>query len=344
MAVAAALGGNALVTLIKFLAFSLSGSAVMLSEAVHSLADTANQGLLLLGLRRGKRESDDEFQYGYAGERFIFGLLSAAGIFFLGCGVTIYHGVESLLHPSLPRVTWTTYAVLAASFAIEGWVLRYAYKKAVADSKEHSLWASYQRGTMDPATLAILLEDSAAVFGVVLATIAVLASSLTQNPIYDSIASIIIGLLLGGIAWFLVAENRGLLLGRAVPDDVQERFLNVLQGRASIRHVRDVKSRQISHDVFLFKAEVAFHPEFLAARLDALVTAQVLNPSPEEARALAVELSRVALQTIAIEIDAIETAVRAVIPQARHIDLELDRLRASGAPAPTTGPSAPATF
>jgi solute carrier family 30 (zinc transporter), member 9 len=102
-AVLAALSGNTLVTTIKFVAFFLSGSGAMLSEAIHSAADTGNQVLLFLGLKRAGRERDREFHYGYGGERFIFGILSAAGIFFVGCGVTVYHGVTSLLHLTRPR-------------------------------------------------------------------------------------------------------------------------------------------------------------------------------------------------------------------------------------------------
>src|SRR6187402_1890857 len=98
-AVISALIGNTFVTAIKLVAFMMSGSGAMLSEAIHSAADTGNQLLLFIGLRRGEREADDRFHYGYGGERFVFGMLSAAGIFFTGCGITIYHGVTSLMHP-----------------------------------------------------------------------------------------------------------------------------------------------------------------------------------------------------------------------------------------------------
>ena len=95
----AALAANSFVTVIKFIAFAVSGSGAMLSEAIHSAADTGNQVLLYLGQTRAQKEADDRFHYGYAGERFVFGILSASGIFFVGCGVTLYHGIEALLHP-----------------------------------------------------------------------------------------------------------------------------------------------------------------------------------------------------------------------------------------------------
>jgi zinc transporter 9 len=111
-AVVAALGANALITVAKFVAFFFSGSGAMLSEAVHSAADSGNQFLLYLGLKRAARASDPEFPYGFGAERFVFGLLSAAGIFFIGSGVTVYHGVHSLLHPSAPEIGLSTFAVV----------------------------------------------------------------------------------------------------------------------------------------------------------------------------------------------------------------------------------------
>ena len=103
-----ALAGNSFVTIIKLVAFLLSGSGAMLSEAIHSAADTGNQLLLFIGLRRGEKAPDEKFHYGYGGERFVFGILSAAGIFFIGCGITVYHGIDSLLHPHTP-VPWVAW-------------------------------------------------------------------------------------------------------------------------------------------------------------------------------------------------------------------------------------------
>ncbi|MBK9031672.1 MAG: cation transporter [Myxococcales bacterium] len=113
-AVLAALAANLFVAIIKLIAFLLSGSGAMLSEAIHSAADTGNQLLLFFGLRRSAREADDRFHYGYAGERFVFGMLSAAGIFFVGCGVTVYHGVTALQHPHMPELSAVTFVVLGA--------------------------------------------------------------------------------------------------------------------------------------------------------------------------------------------------------------------------------------
>ena len=152
-AVLAALAANSFVTVIKFVAFALSGSGAMLSEAIHSAADTGNQLLLFIGLKRGAREPDDRFHYGYGGERFVFGMLSAAGIFFIGCGITIYHGVSSLISPHMPQLTITTFAVLGVSFVVEGSVLMFAVR-SIAKQRGDIPFFRYVRTRADPATVA----------------------------------------------------------------------------------------------------------------------------------------------------------------------------------------------
>jgi zinc transporter 9 len=323
--VLAALSGNALVTLVKFVAFALSGSGAMLSEAIHSAADTGNQILLFLGLKRGSREGDKEFQYGYGGERFVFGILSASGIFFVGCGVTVYHGVQSLLHPHQPEIGAITFAVLGFSFLVEGGVLILAITSMRRQAAGMPFWR-YVREKADPAALAILLEDGAAVLGLVLATVGILLAWLTGNPVFDALASITVGALLGIIAVVLMVENRALLLGRAVPKEIQQRFLERVRVRGSIADIHDVKTRQLTPETFQFKAEIRFSEEFVSARLAEALPAQGL-PLTGEARARALqELSRHLIRALSEEVDAIEAEVRAAIPEAKHIDLELEHV------------------
>lgn len=327
-----ALSGNTLVTLVKFIAFFLSGSGAMLSEAIHSAADTGNQVLLFLGLKRGSRERDASFHYGYGGERFIFGILSASGIFFVGCGVTVYHGVQSLLHPHTPEIGPVTFAVLGFSFLIEGGVLVFAVRgmqKAAAGMP----FLRYVREKADPAALAILLEDGAAVLGLVLATLGIVLAYLTGNPVFDSAASIIVGLLLGGIAIVLVAENRELLLGHAVPEETERRFVDTVLARGSVADIHDVKTRQLTPESFAFKAEVRFSEAFVAAKLAEALPASGL-PASGDARIQALGGTATALiRALSEEIDAIEVDVRRAIPEAKHIDLELEHLTVPGAQA-----------
>jgi solute carrier family 30 (zinc transporter), member 9 len=328
-AVVAALAANSFVTLIKFAAFFLSGSGAMLSEAIHSTADSGNQLLLFIGLRRGARPRDDEFHYGYGGERFIFGILSASGIFFIGCGVTVYHGVDSLLHPHMPSINVATFAVLGASLLIEGAALVFAIR-TVSKHRGDMPFMRYVREKADPAAVAILLEDSAAILGLLLAAGGIGAAYLTGNAAWDSLASIIVGLLLGVVAVYLVLANRELLMGKAVPDGVEEKFLRILRARPSVRAVHDVKTRQLTPEAYKFKAEVTFDGDFFADKLDPSLpqAGQALAGSERQETLRA--LSSCAIRAISEEIDAIEAAIRIEIPEAKHIDIELDHAQERG--------------
>lgn len=320
-AVITALAGNTFVTAIKLVAFLLSGSGAMLSEAIHSGADTGNQLLLFIGLKRGERVADDRFQYGYGGDRFVFGLLSAAGIFFIGCGITIYHGVESLLAPHIPQLSVITFAVLVIAFVIEGGVLLYAVR-SVSEVRGKIPFFRYVREHADPATVAILLEDSAAVLGLVIAALGILLTYATGNPVWDAVGSIIVGAVLGFVAYYLVRENRELLLGRAVPEGVEDAFVAIVQRQPSVRSVRDVKTHQLTPEAYKLKAEIALNHDYLATQLDRMMPSDLVLDGDDRPQLLA-RFAAASSELIAAEVAAIERAVRAEIPQARHIDLEV---------------------
>jgi zinc transporter 9 len=316
-----ALAGNTFVTIIKLIAFVLSGSGAMLSEAIHSGADTGNQLLLFIGLKRGERQPDDRFHYGYGGERFVFGMLSAAGIFFIGCGITVYHGVESLISPHAPQLSTITLVVLAVAFLIEGGVLLFAVR-SVTEQRGTTPFFQFLRESADPATVAILLEDGAAVLGLLVACAGIGLTYATGSPLWDSLGSIVVGVVLGFVAIYLVRENRELLLGRAVPDGVEDRFVAILTRHPAVRALRDVKTHQLTPEAFKFKAEVTFNHEYLAARLSrALPSDLALEGAARDAGLRTV--AALTTELIAAEIASIERAVRAEIPQARHIDLEV---------------------
>lgn len=321
--VLSAVVGNFFVTCIKFVAFFFSGSGAMLSEGIHSAADTGNQILLFLGIKRSERASDEEFQYGYAGERFIFGILSAAGIFFIGCGVTVYHGIDSLFHPHMPELSWITFAVLGISGVIEGGVLLFAIR-SVFKAKGDMPFFTYLREKAEPATLAILMEDAVAVFGLLIAAVGIILSHITQNPLFDSLGSIVVGLLLGYVAIHLVQSNRELLLGKAVPDEVEDEFLEILQSRKSIRKAHDIKSRQIAPEIYKLKAEIAINEEFLANRLGEIIPKDASLLAKNRQKILK-DLARCAIVTISDEIKAIERKIQEEIPEAKHIDIEVDQ-------------------
>lgn len=324
-AVITALAANSVVTVLKFVAFFLSGSGAMLSEAIHSAADTGNQLLLFIGLRRGSRERDDAFHYGYGGERFVFGLLSASGIFFIGCGVTLYHGIEGLLHPKMPQISGVTFAVLGASALIEGAALIVAVR-AVTQNRGSTPRLQYIREKADPAALAILLEDSAAVLGVFLAAGGIFAAYLTQNPAFDAMGSIVVGLLLGAVAIHLVVENRELLMGKAVPDGVEEKFVAVMRARPSVRGVHDVKTRQLTPEAYKLKAEVVFDSDFVTKKLEEALPPEVSSADEQARRERLRTVAASAIRILSEEVDSIEAAVREAIPEAKHIDIEIDHI------------------
>lgn len=321
-AVVTALAGNSFVTIIKLIAFAMSGSGAMLSEAIHSAADTGNQLLLFIGLKRAEREPDDRFHYGYGGERFVFGMLSAAGIFFIGCGITIYHGITSLLAPHIPQLTSVTFIVLGTALVIEGGVLLYAII-SVAKQRGDIPFFRYVRERADPATVAILLEDGAAVLGLLIAAGGILLTYATGNPVWDACGSIVVGVVLGLVAYYLVRENRELLLGRAVPDGVEDRFVEIVGRQPSVRGVRDVKTRQLTPEAFKLKAEITLDNDYIAGHLGRTLPREQASLDGAGREQTLRRIAAMATDLIATEIQAIEKAVRAEIPQARHIDLEV---------------------
>jgi zinc transporter 9 len=323
--VVAALGANTFITVIKFVAFAFSGSGAMLSEAIHSLADAGNQALLLIGLRRGARERDHAFHYGYGGERFIFGMLSASGIFFIGCGVTVYHGVQGLLSPHMPEIGVLTWAVLGTSLVLEGASTLFACKTMLAHRPPGYPMRRYVRERVDPAALAILLEDAAAIVGLLLAALGIVLAFVTHNPVFDALGSIVVGLLLGYIAIHLVKENRELLLGKAVPEGVEAKFTAIVTSFPSVKAIFDVKTRQLTPEVYTLKAEVIFNDAFLAKHLDAAIPHDAATLAGEGRAAILKGAAHIALNAMSDEVDAIEAAVRQQIPEARHIDLEIDQ-------------------
>ena len=204
LAVGAAIAGNSVVMVGKFVAFWFTGSAAMLSEALHSVADVLNQILLMVGIVRSSAPPDRFFPFGYGAERYVWALMSAVGIFFLGCGVTIYHGINSLLHPHpLESLGWAVGALLIA-LVIEGYVLWVAIK-AVRGQAQGKPFFRYLRQEADLSAVAVILEDTAACFGVLLALGGILLTRYTGQPYWDAVASIAIGLLLGAVAIWLLA-------------------------------------------------------------------------------------------------------------------------------------------
>ena len=323
-AVAAAISGNACVMVAKFVAFLFTGSGAMLSEAIHTLADLLNQILLMIGIVRSARKPDDVFEYGYQSERYVWALISAVGIFFLGCGVTIYHGIESLLHPKeLKDLGWAL-GVLVFSFVLEGIVLWVAVRAAKQQAGGKPLM-HFLRYEADPAVVAVVLEDAAACLGVLIAFAAIVLSRMTGNPYWDAIGSLFIGTLLGAIAIWLIARNSSLLVGAAIPEPIRRQVLDIIEADPAVENVVDLKTRILDTDTYRIKADVKFDGGALAEKLRPQLR-EVYHEikSPEEFEKFTHEFADDIVELLAKEVDLIERKIRQEVPQAKHLDLEAE--------------------
>jgi len=324
LAVGSAIVGNSLLTVAKTAAFLVTGSAAMLSEALHSLADAANQGLLMVGIVRSGRLADPRFPHGYGAERYVWSLLSAVGIFFLGCGVTVYHGVHTLLHPGhLSGLGWAI-AVLLMALILEGAVLAVAVK-AVRTQAAGKPFFAYLQHEADPTAAAVVLEDSAACLGVLLAMAGILLSRLTGKPAWDSLASILIGLLMGALAIWLIARNRHLLIGPAIPEDARSRIAAIIASSPVVERIARMRTRVLGVDTYRVSAEVDFSGDTLAAGLEeGLRDIYPEIRSYEDFRDFAARYADELLDLLGEEIDRIEAAIREEVPEAQFLDLEAD--------------------
>lgn len=241
--VIAALFGNTFVTIIKTIVFFVTGSASMFAESVHSLADTLNQSLLLIGLKRSSKPADQARGYGYGIERFFWSLISACGIFFIGAGVTIYHSIETLIHLDeySKGINALSMIVLLVALIIESITLWIAIKEIKKDQPlSRELFAE-----ADPVLLAIVYEDSAAVLGVLMAIVAQVMTYLTGNPVYDALGGIIIGLILGVLSIALIIKNHQYIIGKSLDDDRSSEVIEELERDPCIERVVEFKSTAI---------------------------------------------------------------------------------------------------
>jgi zinc transporter 9 len=321
-AVLFALLGNLFLTVIKFVAFLLSGSGAMLSEAIHSLADTSNQGLLFLGIRRSSRPADRRYHYGYGADRYLFALISAAGIFVLGCGVTVYHGIDSLMDPPTLSLDWLPFAVLGVSLVIEGAVLISAIRE-VNRKRGDQGFVEFIVTSTDPTLLAVLFEDSVAVLGVLVAAAGIGLAHLTGNGQWDAISSIVIGLLLGAVALWLAWRNRQLILGPAIPEKIQKRVVAHIETQPSVDTVRLVKTRIVGADRFRIDAEIDYNGRYLGAEQADWVRDHAELAARDPAR-FAADFGERLLDELGREVDRIEASLFEKFPRLRHVALESD--------------------
>ncbi|GGZ57342.1 cation diffusion facilitator transporter [Streptomyces inusitatus] len=216
----------------KAVAGVVSGSSAMLSEAAHSVADTVTELMLLTAIRRGERPADEDHPLGHGPERYIWALLASVATFVGGAVFAVYDGIHTLTHGEEPGDPLVSYLVLAVAFALEGYSLRTGVRQARAEAALLGAPVGrYLRLTPDTAVKAVVLEDTAALAGLLLAAGGLLGGQLTGSGVYDGVASILIGLVLVYVAWVLGRSNARLLIGRPLPprmrDEVREEILSV---------------------------------------------------------------------------------------------------------------------
>jgi len=331
--------GNLALFFVKSVAAVNCGSASMVSEAVHSLTDTLNQAVLLYGMRESKRAPNVQHPYGYKSMKHITALISGVGIFCLGAGVSIWHGLSTLYQPHMlheAELIWA-YSVLGVSFFLESIVLSKAILTACEGaSKNEMTLIQYIRSGRDPQNNVVMLEDTVAVGGCVVAAACMALTTITQNPMFDASGSIIIGLGLAKVAYFLVSSNMTYLVGQSIPHETIYEIQNELEDRDTVRAVYDVKATYLGPGTARLKAEVHFDGKALADNYLAdysrrmltnefglIAQAETDRERNEIGHKILKKHMEGAIDDMGKEIDDIEKELKSKYPEIKHVDLEV---------------------
>ena len=249
---------NMAIAIAKYIAFLFTGSAAMMAESVHSLADTTNQIFLYLGLKKSKRAASDAHQFGYGMEQYIFSFLVAILIFSLGGAYSLYEGVHKLIHPSdkLDNAM-INLIVLGVAILLEGYS-SYAATKELAKKKGSHGYFKYISKTKDQVLVTVIFEDYAALLGLVIASIGIGLYMITGDVFYDSLATLFIGLLLVVIAIVLYKQAKSLLVGEAASPEDQEKIKKAFSDHSSVEKLTELLTMHLSVDQILVNAHVKF--------------------------------------------------------------------------------------
>ncbi|MGB3728311.1 MAG: cation diffusion facilitator family transporter [Thermodesulfobacteriota bacterium] len=256
----AALVGNALIAITKFIAASITGSSAMLSEGIHSLVDTGNQVLLLNGLKRAQKPPDKDFPFGYGKEIYFWSFIVAILIFALGAGFSIYEGILHILHPEPVRTPYINYIVIGFALIFEGAAWYFAFKEFVKSKGKWSYITAVQKAK-DPSIFVVLFEDSAALIGLVVAFLGIFLGQITGIVYFDGAASIIIGLILAGTATWLAYETKGLLIGESANESIVQGIREIASRYDYVQHVNEVLTLHMGPDFILVNISLDFVDE-----------------------------------------------------------------------------------
>ncbi len=291
-AIVAAMAANAGIAIAKFVAFLVTNSSSMLAESIHSVADTANEGLLLLGGRRARKAADDRHQFGYGRERYFWAFIVAMVLFALGGLFSIFEGIEKISNPhELESLGWAL-GVLAFSIVAEGFSFRTAIH-AARPFKGGRSWWQFIRRSRSPELPVVLLEDAGALVGLSLALLGVSLTALTGDAIWDGIGTLLIGILLVVIALTLTVEMKSLLIGEAATRENVEAMRDAVESVGSVKRILDLRTQHLGPEELLVATKLEFSETLVST-----------------------ELSKA--------IDDVETALRRRIPMTLQIYIEPD--------------------
>uniref|UniRef100_A0A0K0FZL6 Zinc transporter 9 (inferred by orthology to a human protein) n=1 Tax=Strongyloides venezuelensis TaxID=75913 RepID=A0A0K0FZL6_STRVS len=325
-----ALALNSCDTLLKYIAAYFTGSKSLFAEAIHSTMDTLNQLILLLGIRYSNKNPDPNFPYGYGNMRYVTALISGCGILSFGCGLSMYHGVSGLLqHPeALESISYAYYA-LGTSFCFQGMSALTAFREARSKANKAKIsLINYIKTSADPSLNVVLLEDTAAVTGVLIALSSITLSQFLNSPIPDCVGSILIGSLLGTVATFIIRTNAHHLVGRSLPTRITDDIVARLNNDPVVRAVHDVKTTSMGVEHSRFKAEIDFNGREITKNYLKTVHVPTLLEEvkefqkPEELEEFMIVHGEKVIDRIGDEVDRLETKITKRHPDIRHVDLE----------------------
>ncbi len=228
-----AIAANLGIAVAKFVAAAVSGSSAMVSEAIHSLVDTGNGGLILLGIHKSKKPANKDHPFGHGKELYFWSLVVAILIFSIGGGMSIYKGINHVMHPALIEDPFWSYIVLGLAFVFEGSALFLAVKNFRKQKGDYGYWQAIKI-SKDPGSFAIILEDTAALLGLVVAFLGLFLSQYFNDARFDAYASIIIGVLLAVIAMILARESKGLLIGEGANTQISESIIEIVHADPAV--------------------------------------------------------------------------------------------------------------
>jgi cation diffusion facilitator family transporter len=260
------LGANLAIAVAKFVAAAFTGSSSMLAEGIHSVADSGNQVLLLVGGKRAQRASTREHPFGYGRERYFYAFVVAVVLFTIGAAFSIYEGVQKISHPhDLESPAWA-FGVLIFAIVAESFSFRTAIKESNAVRGNQS-WVSFIRRSKSPELPVILLEDLGALLGLIFALFGVTMAVVTGDSIWDAIGTLMIGVLLAIIAVVLAVETKSLLVGEGASPEVEDRIRTVLEGTPEVSRVIHMRTLHLGPEELLVAAKIAVEHNDTAAEV-----------------------------------------------------------------------------